>query len=454
MSGRSLRLRLLLASAVSIGLALVIADFGLVELFGRHVERRARAELTTYIHQLAAGLTFEEDGSVRLPVTLADPRFGHVFSGLYWQVRDESGAMVMRSRSLWDHVLALPRDSLEPGTVHSHTLAGPQGSELMVHEQLVIYRAPAGTRVMRFAVALDRREIAAARAEFAGEIFPALALLGLILIVAAWIQVTLGLRPLEEVRRGVNAIRAGQQRRLEGHFPDEVGPLVSEVNDLLEAQDSIIERARMRAGDLAHGLKTPLTVLAGDARKLRDKGEVGIAEEIEDLARSMQRHVDYELVRTRAAFEARRGDLKADLSAIAARLVAAMRHTPRGEELDWDIELPDSLPVALDPADLTEAIGNVLENAVKWARTRVAVAITRERETAVLIVSDDGKGVPDARIAELGQRGRRLDERVPGTGLGLAIVKEIVEAYGGDLALRNLTGGGFAATVRLPVAHD
>jgi signal transduction histidine kinase len=454
MSGRSLRLRFLLASAISIGLALVIAGFGLVELFGRHVERRARAELTTYIQQLAAGLTFADDGTVSLPVTLADPRFRRVFGGLYWEVREEGTPLVLRSRSLWDHVLPLPTDTLKAGVVHSHTLPGPQGSRLMVQEQEISYTTPLGTRTMRFAVALDRRDIATARAEFASEIFPALSLLGAILVIAAWIQVILGLRPLEAVRRGVNAIRSQQQRRLEGSFPDEVMPLVQEVNDLLEAQDSAIESARMRAGDLAHGLKTPLTVLAGDARRLREKGELEMAAELERLAQSMQRHIDYELVRTRAAFESRRGGLETDLAATTARLVSAMRRTPRGEALDWSLDLPDSLPVALDQRDLTEVIGNLVENAVKWARSRVAVSLKREAGTVALIVSDDGAGVPEKLIDELGQRGRRLDERVPGTGLGLAIVKEIVEAYGGQLELQNLTGGGFAAVVRLRLPHN
>ena len=451
MSGRSLRLRLFIVSVMSIGLALVIAGFGLVELFGRHVERRARAELKTYIHQLAGSLTIADDGSVTLPVALADPRFGRVFGGLYWQVQEEGGGLILRSRSLWDHVLPLPADRLEPGDVHSHILAGPQEPELLVQEQRVIYKTLGGARPMRFAVALDRRDIEAARAEFAGEILPALSLLGLILISAAWIQVSLGLRPLEAVRRGVNSIRSRQQRRLEGRFPDEVMPLVAEVNDLLEAQDSAIERARMRAGDLAHGLKTPLTVLAGDARKLREKGDVEMADEIEDLARSMQRHIDHELARTRVAFESRRGGIVADLVAITNRLAGAIRRTPRGEVLEWKLDLPAALPVAVDPGDLTEVMGNLLDNAVKWAQSRVTVVIEREDGAVTVVVFDDGEGAPTTQIGELGQRGRRLDERVPGTGLGLAIVKEILEAYGGELELRNQPGGGFAAAARIPI---
>lgn len=453
MSRHSLRLRLLFAAAISVSIALVIAGFGLVELFGRHVERRARAELTTYIDQLAAGVRFADNGTVELPGTLADPRFRRVFSGLYWQVREEGTHIVLRSRSLWDHVLPLPSDELAPGVVHSHTLPGPQDSELLIQERQIIYETPAGIRTLRFAAALDKREIAAERAAFASEIFPALSLLGLTLIVAAWIQVSLGLRPMEAVRRGVNAIRARRQQRLKGSFPDEVMPLVTEVNDLLQAQDAAIEQARTRAGDMAHGLKTPLTVLAGDARKLRDRGEVEIAAEVEDLAHSMQRHIDYELVRTRAAFDARRRGVEADLAATAVRLVTAMRRTPRGEALEWSLELPDSLPVALDPRDLTEVAGNLLENATKWARSRVTVAVEQDSEMAALVICDDGKGVPEKQIGQLGKRGQRLDEAMPGSGLGLAIVREIVEAYGGKLELKNVKSGGFTAIANVPLWH-
>lgn len=452
MRRRSLRLRLLVASVISIAVALAIAGFGLSALFERHVERRAKAELATYTHQLVASLAFGDGGAVTLSRTLADPRFDQVFSGLYWQLREEGGDLLLRSRSLWDHVLPLPTDTLLPGNVHDHTLPGPQDAELLVQEQLVIYSKPSGQRTIRIAVALDRQEITEASEEFTEEMIPALALLAFVLVAAAWLQVRVGLRPLEAVRRGVNAIRSRRQLRLEGPFPDEVMPLVSEVNDLLEAQENAIERARTRAGDLAHGLKTPLTVLFGDARKLRDRGESEIASEIEELAHSMQHHIDRELTRTRIAREAGREKLEADLGAVVGKLVATLQRTPRGEALAWTLTLPVGLMVAVEPVDLAEVAGNLLENAVKWGKSHVRVSARQDGGSVILSIGDDGKGVPDELIAALGRRGARLDEQVPGTGLGLAIAKEILEAYDGGLELGNDPDGGLTVTAWLPVA--
>jgi signal transduction histidine kinase len=450
MRRRSLRIRLLVASVFSIAVALAIAGFGLGALFERHVERRAKAELATYTQQLAASLVIDEGGAVTLSRTLADPRFDQAFSGLYWQLREDGGDLLLRSRSLWDYVLPLPSDSLRPGIVHNHTLPGPQDAELIVQEQLVIYSKPPGQRTIRIAVALDRQEVAEASEEFTEEMIPALLLLALVLIAAAWLQVSVGLRPLEAVRLGVNAIRARRQRKLEGSFPDEVMPLVSEVNDLLEAQENTIERARMRAGDLAHGLKTPLTVLTGDARKLRERGEAGIAGEIEDLARSMQHHIDRELTRTRIAQEGGREDLEADLETIIGKLVATLQRTPRGEAIAWTLSLPVGLKAAVEPADLAEVAGNLLENAMKWGKSRIQVSARKDGKAVILSIHDDGAGVPDEFIAALGRRGARLDEQVPGTGLGLAIAREILEAYDGGLELGNDPNGGLTVTARLP----
>lgn len=452
MNLRSLRIRLLAAAVLSIAAALLLAGLGLVALFERHVERRVSAELTTYIHQIAGYLDFGADGSISLSGTLADPRFERAFSGLYWQINDESADIRVRSRSLWDYVLPMPADDLTPGVVHSHRLPGPDGGMLTVQERIIIYGRPEGERLVRIAVALDRRDIEKARVEFAGEVAPALLLLTVVLAIAAWAQVSIGLRPLEGIRRGVNAIRSKRQQRLRGNFPDEVMPLVQEVNELLDEQDRSMERARARAGDLAHGLKTPLTVLTADARKLREQGEAGFADEIEDLARFMQRHIDRELARTRIAYESGRRRRQANLAEVVGGLVATLRRTPRGEALDWTLAIPGDLVVGIDPGDLTEAVGNLLENAAKWARSSVRVIADRDGGAVVLQIRDDGEGILEKQISALGQRGTRLDEQVPGTGLGLAIVKDILDAYEGDLELCNEPAGGLKVTVRLRAA--
>ena len=444
---RSLRLRLLVASIVSIVAALVLAGFVLVALFGRHVDRRVEEELSTYVRQLAGQLSFSADGSLQVSGDLADPRFTEPLSGLYWQIQDDQSGARLRSRSLWDYVLPLPPDRLATGAVHQHTLPGPGGAELLVQERQVVYSTPV-ERTLRIAVAVETRNLQALRAEFAADLVLPLAALAAILVLAGWVQVWFGLRPLHAVRRALAAVRARSQSRLIGRFPAEITPLVTEVNELLEGQERAIQHARHRAADLAHGMKTPLTVLISDAQKLQRRGETEIAAELETLARSMQRHIDHELARARLSAKTDRG--AAELRPVVEGVVATLRRTPQGEAVDWRIALPPDCIVGCDPGDLTEIVGNLLENAVKWARTAVSVEVGESADGVSLRVLDDGPGVPAGEIEGIGQRGVRVDEAKPGSGIGLSIVREIITAYGGRLFLENRQGGGLAATVLLP----
>jgi signal transduction histidine kinase len=307
-------------------------------------------------------------------------------------------------------------------------------------------------RTLRIVVAVDQEELDHARDAFIADIAPALIVLALILTAAAWAQVNVGLKPLEAIRQGVIAIRARRARRLAGTFPDEIMPLVQEVNDLLDVQDQTVARARMRAADLAHGLKTPLTVLAHDADKLRRRGEAEIAGEIEDLVHAMQRHVDHELARVRVAANTRRQNAQADLAKALRGITETIKRSPHGERLTWQVDPALIGPVAIDPHDLAELLGNLIDNAAKWAEGAVHVAIAVDGGMAVVTIRDDGPGVPEAALEALGRRGLRLDERVAGSGLGLAIVRELLDAYGGSLTLANAAEGGLRAEVRLPLA--
>ena len=299
MNAKSLRLRLSAAAAISLTIALLIAGVGLVALFERQVVRRIGIELDTYIRQLAANVSTRPDGSLQLGRPLADPRFDEPLSGLYWQIADDTTGAKLRSRSLWDHVINLPDDLLEPGVVHHHDLPGPSGETLFVSERRVIYTVGDGTRPLRITAAIDRKEIVDARSAFAGDVTRSLAILAGVLLIASWGQIAIGLRPLEALRRSVNAVRSGEQKTITVDEPEEIMPLVAEVNSLLDAKAKAIESAKARAANLAHGLKTPLTVLATDAERLRRKGETEIADEIQDLAFGMRRHINRELSRAR-----------------------------------------------------------------------------------------------------------------------------------------------------------
>jgi signal transduction histidine kinase len=216
------------------------------------------------------------------------------------------------------------------------------------------------------------------------------------------------------------------------------------VDRLLDVQAQSLAKARARAGDLAHGLKTPLTVLANDALTLRQKGESEIADEIERLVILMRGHVDAELARSRIVIDAEMRQSDADIVKIVGQVVRTLKRTPAGETLDWRISVEESsVEVPVDPHDLRELIGNILENAVKWASATVVVAWSDRR----LTVADDGPGVPPDRIRQMTERGVRLDTDVPGSGFGLSIVKEICSVYGLELSIENCQGSGLQVTV-------
>jgi signal transduction histidine kinase len=437
MSRGSLRLRLLIAGAVSVLAALTLSALGLVLLFERHVERRVEAELGTYLDQIVAGLDRGGDNALTMSRMPADPRFANPLSGLYWQI--QAGEAVLRSRSLWDAELVLPSDELADGAVHRHRIPGPGGSELIALERNVTLPARLGGGAMRAVVAIDTGDIAAATRAFAVDLLPYLSVIAAFLIAAAYAQVVVGLRPLAAVRKRLTAIRDGKARRLGHTFPDEILPLTTEVDALLEAREMQVDRARARAGDLAHGLKTPLQVLVGDIERLRANGEDSIATEIEQVAMAMRRHVDRELARARIGADS--SNASARIAGVINRVVAVVARTPAGAKLAWSVDIPAEAVARIDPDDLAEAIGNLVENAARHARARVSIRTRHEAGFIIVTVADDGPGIPQERLEEALLRGGQVGRSENGAGLGLAIVRDIAEAWGGRLEIRTGPAG-------------
>src|SRR5690606_25904937 len=238
-----------------------------------------------------------------------------------------------------------------------------------------------------------------------------------------------GLSPLASVRKRLAAIREGQATRLGAAFPKEVQPLAAEIDALLEAREREAERARERAADLAHGLKTPLQVLAGDVERLRQKGEAGIAADIEQITTAMRRHVERELARARMKSGVKTA--RANVREVIDRVLAVVTRTPEGARLTWEVGCPPPLLARIDADDFAEAIGNLVDNAARYARRVVRIEARAEDTRVKLLISDDGPGIPPERISEVLARGGRLDEAGAGAGLGFAIVQEIVEAWTG-----------------------
>ncbi len=317
---------------------------------------------------------------------------------------------------------------------------------MLVADRTVAYPDTGASRPVRLAIAIDRREIVLARSAFASDAANLLAILALVLMAAAGAQIAVGLRPLEAVRRSVTLVRSGDESRIAVDRPTEVMPLVAEVNSLLDAQDAAIEQARRRAADLAHGLKTPLQVLAMDAERLRAKGEVQMATEIDELAAGMRRHVGRELSRARLQSWASTIALRTPIAEAVNQIARTLARSPKGQAIHFEIDVAADATAAMPPADLTELIGSLLENAVKWAKSEVRVHAANAPDL-VLVIEDDGPGVSPELLASLGKRGVRLDETVEGTGLGLAIAIDIVEAYGASIAFGNRETSGFRVTI-------
>ena len=445
MSWGSLRLRLVAGGLVAILIALTIAGAGLTLLFERHVARTIGDDLDVYLKQLVAGIDADAQGRLVVGRPPADPRFSDPLSGLYWQVSDDGG-QVLRSRSLWDTALDLPRDEPSPGELHRHVIPGPANAQLLVSERRVLLTLGDRRAPVRVAVAADLARVSAAASHFARDLTLALGVLGLVLAAATSIQVGLGLRPLDALRRGVADVRSGQRKHLPVEVPTEVKPLVEEVNSLIDAQEGEIERSRRRAADLAHGLKTPLAALAADVALLRQRGEQEVAQAIEAVGETMSRHVDRELARARARGTARlRGGISTPLRPLVQSLILTLARTPAAQRLDFKTCITGEPNVPLDRTDLAEVLGNLLENAARHAKSEVRIGA--DTANAAITVEDDGPGIAPAERSRVLERGVRLDERGEGAGLGLGIVQDVLSAYGWQLILAESELGGLKAVV-------
>ncbi len=452
MKKRSLKVRLLAINVVAIAVILATTGLGLVFLFERHLERRVGAELDTYINQIAANLTFDDSGLPELTDELADPRFEHVFSGLYWQVSIEGTDKLIRSRSLWDTRIELPQGTSPIGHVNVHNAFGPENSSLLVHERRLVFDLGSREKVARLVTAVDRTDVEAETATFAWEVSLALSALAAVLICSAWLQVVVGLKPLTVIQSAVGAIRDGSAARIDVDVPMEVTPLVDEVNEMLTAQETMLIKARQRSADLAHGFKTPLTALKTDVSRLRSKGEEKIAADIETTSLLMQRQIDRELATARVHNAKKAATTRIDK--VVQGLIRTLERTPQAEAKSITAELEVYATVKMDEDDLSEVLGNLLENAIKFAKENVTIQTVKIGSLIQVNIEDDGPGVSKELRYSIVQRGTRLDQSHVGSGLGLAIVHDVLEHYGTKLTLGASNLGGLKISFQLPLIDD
>lgn len=443
--GNSIRFRLWSAATISILVALAIAGVGLRYLFELNVERRIVGELTVDLNELIGATSFAADGRLSVEADLTDPRFTNPLSGHYWQVEDLASHSLVRSRSLWDATLALPDQGASGELRKIEELKGP-GGDLTIAVVRTI--TDADGRSFRATVAEDHRSVTVSVREYVRDLVPALIVLAAALMAAFFIQITVGLAPLENLRVAVRNVIAQRTARLDGVAPREVQPLADEINRLLDAQEKALARARSRATDLAHGLKTPLQVLSADIRALRRKGETELADEIEKSAGAIRRHVERELARARLA-PGVSSKASCRVAEVAAGVIAVIKRTPGGKRLSFLIDVAEDFMAPVDEGDLSEILGNLVENAARFARSSVQVNAWESDGEVSIAVADDGPGIPDADREAALSRGVQLDSKGGSSGLGLAIVSDIVEAYGGRLTMTN-ADPGLVVTIALP----
>lgn len=454
-ASRSLRLRLLAATLVTLAIALAGAYLWLHLLFRDHVLRQFDGALTQQLDQLTARLAFDAQGQPQIdPRSLSDPRWVKPYSGLYWQIDrlsddGQTRRGVARSRSLWDTQLALQADPLPDGGLHLHEAPGPQGHALRVAERSiqVVEQPQARWRLM---VAADMRDVVAATREFEGVLAASLGALGLLLAVAALAQVAVGLAPLRALQHALQRVRQGRASRLEGRFPSELQPLADDFNGVLDRNAQIVERARTQAGNLAHALKTPLAVLGNAAKQAP---ATDLASLVVEQVQVAQRHIQWHLARSRAAATQHLPGQRTPLAPLVESLLRVMDKVHAQRHLDLSADtMPSDWAFAGEAQDLQEMLGNLLDNACRHARAAVRVQALREGRWLHVAVDDDGPGIAPAQREAALRRGVRLDEATPGSGLGLAIVTELADLYGGLLELQASESGGLRARLTLPAA--
>jgi signal transduction histidine kinase len=442
MTGRSVNRRLMLGATLWIAAALLVTGFVLTELFRNHVEINFDKEMHDQLEELLSLAEVNLDGKAALTRHPVDPRYNKPLSGWYWEIL-VTGKTIDKSRSLWDQVIATPEDLSQEREV-SFYITGPRKESLRAVARS--YTLPDAKAPITIVVAGPAGDIEESTRDFAGILATALSVLGLGLIAAAFFQVRYGIKPLIQMREELAQVRAGRATRMVGPFAAEIEPLAEELNGLLDHNAEILERARTHAGNLAHALKTPLAVLVNEASHI--EGEA--AEIIRNETAMMHDQINRHLSKARAAGS--RGVLgaRADLGETTLALKRTLERIHDDKALDIELHGAEGLSFQGERQDLDEMLGNLMDNACKWAKSRVRVQGRQEGGWLLLSVEDDGPGIPENALSEAIDRGRRLDEATPGSGLGLSIVRDVAELYEGKLDLAHSQLGGLAARLKLP----
>ena len=456
MRANSLALRLFLSATAWTVIILLVTGIVLSSLYRQAVERAFDRRLGVYLRTLVADIASPEEAGEKFPQSLGEPLFELPLSGWYWQVTrvDPGKTEVRSSRSLWDGGLPHLRDQGIPGSADGSRagyVGGPEDQRLRLVERNVDLGDEGHYLV---AVAGDAAEISDETRSFDQALIITFSILTAVLLLTTTFQVRFGLAPLKRITDGLAAIRSGSAERLTGKFPEEIAPLARETNALIETNREIVERARTHVGNLAHALKTPLSVMVNEATA---HGTEPFGQKILEQADIMRDQVARHLERARLAAGLTVVGSVTQAAPVVTALARTMEKIHRDKNLTIDVHADETAQFQGERPDLEEMVGNLVDNACKWATSRVAIEVVRERPDAAserqivrVIVDDDGRGLSPSEREQVAKRGRRLDETKPGSGLGLSIVLELAGLYGGGLTLGTAPLGGLRAELVLP----
>ncbi len=455
MRANSLALRLFIWATGWTVVILIITGVALSTLYRHAVERSFDRRLDVYLRTLVADVASPEEGADKYPQSIGEPLFELPLSGWYWQVTrlDAKAPEVRSSRSLWDASLPrLPDEKSSTDTEYRQGYAkGPEDQELRLVERDIDLGTDGRYLI---AVAGDASEIDDETASFERTIIITFTALTLALLLTTALQVRFGLAPLTRISESLAAIRSGRAERLQGKFPVEIAPLARETNALIDANREIVERARTHVGNLAHALKTPLSVIVNEAAA---RGNDPLACKVLEQTDIMRDQVARQLERARLAARSTVVGTSVEVPPVVTALARTMEKLHRARDIAIDVDVPEHARFRGEQQDLEEMVGNLVDNGCKWAQSRVAIEVMADqppsdgaKSRVRIIVDDDGPGLSPAEREQVALRGQRLDETKPGSGLGLSIVVELANLYGGVLTLGTAPIGGLRAELALP----
>lgn len=443
----SLRLRFLLAVMLWVALGVVGIWFTATRVFERHIEQMYHGEMEVHVRELARLTRLDEQGRPELLRPLSDPRFEVPLSGFYWQVSVD-GRPALLSESM-------TRGQLDGSVARSPHIVqtldgGPTGPAITYG---LIEAGPAGEEI-HFLVATDQSELDDDIASFTNELVVWLAALAMLLVVTGLAIISFGLRPLARLGEAIGRLRSAQSPQLEGRYPSEIAPLVTDLNNYVRQNTEIVSRARVQAGNLAHSLRTPLAILTDEAERMaRLESCADSSEVLLGQISTMQQQIEYQLARARSAAGARVPGSRAVLPELAVPILNAMRRLHPGKLFELEA-MDEPVSLSIDPVNLSELLSILLDNAGKWARDEVRMNVEQGRLGQVTIaIADNGPGMSEEQIAMAFEIGTRFDPAMPGTGLGLAMARDICQDIGAQLSLRS-SSSGLTALIRLPVLAD